>query len=193
VLLSVIFKKPAKEPWFYLFGQVLVFGCLITISVSEWIKDAKHDRQFGNIEHNHSLVELDNKDESHSWFTKDQGYIKVAFRKLESGFTDPNSFHLTSFFTRKRDTTVTSYSDTIYSVYFSYEIAGKKEMFSKVSVFENKASIDIFNQGVESNGDYRKLKHDIDESAREVFDSAKKAIDELPDSIKRKIRKAIGQ
>jgi hypothetical protein len=54
-------------------------------------------------------------------------------------------------------------------------------------------TVDIFNADVQADAQYRKLKNEVDENTREVFDSAKKAIEELPDSVKKEIKKAIEQ
>jgi hypothetical protein len=54
-----------------------------------------------------------------NWVYDNEEYIRIAFNRLESEFTDPNNFDLDAFSVRKKDTVVTGILTllTIFTLY----------------------------------------------------------------------------
>lgn len=192
VIICAIIQKKHAEPWFYITGQVIAFGSIITIVLYQIYLTETHELQFGNIEHNHSFVDL-NGDLPNDSLSLQPEYIKTAFIKLESEFDDPNSFHLTSYFTTKKDTALSTYTETVHTVYFAYNTNENKNkrLFSKVSVLENKAFIEIFNGDALHHGEFKLLKAKHDQQSIEQMNEFKKVLKELPDSTKQQIRESL--
>lgn len=188
VLLSAAFKSPQKEPWLYITAQVTIFvGFTIILAVMN-ITEARAEKKTRNIKHNHLVVDLDS---SYQVISQDHEFIRTAFKKLESTFSNPNNFRLHSYFTKTKDTVLSTYTETVYSVYFAYSTEENDHLFSKISVLENKAYIDILNGDTETNQEYRKLRAKQDQDDQKGLKSAMDAIRELPDSTKKQLRDAI--
>ncbi|OQP61963.1 hypothetical protein A3860_30185 [Niastella vici] len=189
VIICAVVQEKRAEPWFYIGGQVITYGAVAAFILYQFYLTEKHELRFGNIEHNHSMVGLD-RDSIYDSF--DVSYIKTAFLKLESKFKDPNSFHLTSFFTIRRDTVSSNYNETVYTVYFAYTTTPeKKQLFSKISVLENQPTIDIFNGDALHHGEYKYLKAKEKQHQIEQMNEIKEALKDLPDTIKQQMRESL--
>ena len=187
VIICAIIQKKHAEPWFYITGQVIAFGSVLIFLYQMYLTET-HQLRFRNIEHNHSLVGL-NRDPSIPFINQEN--IKTAFIKLESEFDDPNSFYLTNFFTTQRDTLLSTYSETVHTVYFAYNTNENKRLFSKVSVLENKAIIEIFNGDALHHGEFKLLKAKHEQRSIEQTNEFIKVLKELPDSTKQQIRESL--
>jgi len=189
ILICAIIQKKRAEPWFYITGQVIVYGAVLIFILYQMYLTETHNLRFGNIEHNHSMVGLD-RDSSIDIINLD--YVKNAFLKLESTFDDANSFHITSFFTIRRDTVLADHTETVYTVYFAYTTTpDKKRLFSKVSVLENQASIEIYNGDALHNGEYKYLRAKDEQHRIEQINAVKEILKDLPDTIKQEMRKSL--
>jgi hypothetical protein len=190
IIICAIIQKKRAEAWFYITGQVIAFGSVIIFALYQRYLTETHELRFGNIEHNHSFVDL-NGDTANDSLLLHPEYIKTAFIKLEAEFDDPNSFHLTSYFTTKKDTALSTYAETVHTVYFAYNTNENKRLFSKVSVLENKAFMEIFNGDALHHGEYKLLKAKNEQWSIEQTNEFIKALKELPDSTKQQLRESL--
>jgi len=189
VIICAIIQKKHAEPWFYITGQVIAFGSVLIFLYQMYLTQT-HQLQFKNIEHNHFLLGLNRELLTDSAFINPE-YIKTAFIKLEAEFEDPNSFHLTSFFSTERDTALSTYIETVHTVYFAYNTNENKRLFSKVSVLENKALMEIFNGDALHHGEFKLLKAKHEQRSIEQTNEFIKVLKELPDSTKQQLRESL--
>lgn len=154
VIISSIVGSPSKEPIFYFAGQIIPILLIVSFAVYDEYSKRQHEREFGNIEHNRSVLFLDSDGEIRG--STNPVYIKIAFNHLENEFRDKNDFRLNSAFSKKRDSTIGTNTSTFISVYFVYVTKDNKTLFSKVNVFQNKATTEIFNGDPMTNQDFMK-------------------------------------
>jgi hypothetical protein len=185
LILSAIVKKPHREPYFYLSGQIIIIAVIAFFIIHDRLSTYKHERDFGNVEYNHDMVDYDS---THPYsLALEPSYIRAAFKKLEEKFTDPNDFKLRSYKVVTQDTAWTTGTDRIYFIYFTYNILnGQQDRFSKVRVYENNASIEIFNSDPETDAEYQRIKRVGARERKEVKDAIKNATDMLRDSLKKR-------
>lgn len=188
VIICVIVQKRRLERWFYITGQVIAYSSVLIFVYQKYLTE-DHQLKFGNIEHNHLMVGLNKNISNNSY---NQSYLNSAFLKLESEFYDPNSFYLNSFFTTNRDSVLPDHTETVYTVYFDYITTPyEKHLFSKVSVFEYQASIEIFNGDALHNEEYKYLKANEEQRQIEQRHELKEFLKDLPDTAMQQIRKSL--
>lgn len=134
LLISAIVRNPKAEPAIYLFSQLAVFLILCLWMVGEIISSNLKDRATRNIRDNHLFVNFDQVD------AIPPVYVKTAFARFESGFSNPNSFQLFRYATTWKDTLLDSGSDTVYTIYFGYLLKGKA-LYAKTTVFGDVATV----------------------------------------------------
>ncbi|WEK37186.1 MAG: hypothetical protein P0Y53_06710 [Candidatus Pseudobacter hemicellulosilyticus] len=180
VFVTVLVRKPKLEPWFYLSGQLLVVTTIVCLLLVNAYRQAVHRQNFGNIEHNHYLVDLDNK---YSFSARDP-YVQTAFRKLESSFANPNDFRLSAYFSQ-----VTGEDNTVpvYFVYFSYKRKGRGEFFSKIRVLQDSAFVEILGGNPKTNSDFTRQKSRNDSIRNVEIQALQDALQDLPDSARNEI------
>ena len=163
----------------YSFG---VLGLLIAVIIigTDRVKQLKHKENFGNIESNHDVMK--------NWVYDNEEYIRIAFNRLESEFTNPNDFDLDGFSVRKKDTIVNGLTDTTYNIYFVYFLKSDttNKYFSKVSVFTGKPELKIFNIDTKKNEEYLNIKAENEKQEDEAVREINKIVKQLTDSLKNK-------
>ena len=124
------------------------------------------------------------------WVYDNEEYIRIAFNRLESEFTNPNDFDLYAFSVRKKDTIVNGFIDTTYNIYFVYFLKPDttNKYFSKVSVFTNKPQLKIFNMDTKKNEEYMNIKAEKEKEEDGVVREINKIVRQLKDSLKDKDR-----
>jgi hypothetical protein len=182
--LAVVVKRPSAEPYLYLTSQFAVILTIIVFAVKTIYTDRKHKHDLENVKDNHSFVNFEKS--SYSAYSLD--YVRTAFRKLESKFDDPNSFHLEKYSCWWKDTVINSAPDTIYSIHFMY-LKQNRVLFAKVTVLGDSAVInsmdserkpDPENQLMKA-GAYARRLVDLEDLKRSL------QAQDLPDSIRNKI------
>jgi len=125
-----------------------------------------------------------------NWVYDNEEYIRIAFDRLESEFTNPNDFDLDAFSVRKKDTIVNGLIDTTYNIYFVYFLKPDTttKYFSKVSVFTNKPELKIFNIDTKKNEEYINIKVANEKQEDEAVREINKIVRQLKDSLKNKNR-----
>jgi len=123
-----------------------------------------------NMKMNRLMVDYDKRlDDSITSFPNS---IRIAYKKLESKFPNPNDFELTYFGSEKID----SLADT-RSVYFSYKVNGTIELYSKIQVLNDTAHILIFNKSIDDT-EFLNSKRRLDlwglEHIKHIFEETKK-------------------
>ena len=152
----------------------LLIGILNTVS---HYKELAHKKKFGNIEYNRGVM--------NSWVNPDEGYIMIAFSKLESQFPDSNALKLNSFSVHKTDTLADKVNDTIYTVWFTYLLENKQQdtFFSKINVFRSTPAIELFNIKASDNPEFKKRQEKTRKDEEKIFGEIRKAIRQLGDTI----------
>ena len=186
VFVSAIARKPKWEPYFYLSAQILVALVIAGFFISEKYEKYQHEKAFGNIEDNHRFVGIRNGSAEQA----PANFIGKAFVRLESAFSDHNSFRLTKYTTTMIDTLVDSGPGTIHTVYFTY-LFDNKVLFSAVRVFGDSAAISLFNANPGSDKAYQISGQAFDRKKKEDLESLKKALLAMPDSTRKKIVKVL--
>ena len=184
VIISVIAQKPYREHWYYIAGQVIVIGGVIYLILNNIYEARRHQKNYGNIESNHSFVDLDNR------HTSEDEPVKKAFRKLESSFENPNAFHITKYNSYWGDTLRDMRLDSVFLVYFTYTV-DKKELFSKVSVLEDTARIEILHGDARTDPEYLRIMEDWNNMKLEQLESIRESLKDLPDSTRRQLQDTI--
>jgi hypothetical protein len=158
----------------------LLIGILNTVA---HYKEEAHKKKFGNIEYNRGFM--------NSWLNPDEGYINVAFSKLESQFPDSNVLELNSFSVHKTDTVADNVIDTIYTIWFTYRLESQQHdtFFSKINVFRTNAEIELFNLKPRDNAEFRKKQEKSRKYEEEVFGEIRKAMRQIDDSTRRQSQK----
>jgi hypothetical protein len=185
VILSVIFKRPAKEPYFYISGQLIMiltiaaFFCIIRFN--EWL----HEKQFGNIEHNMDAVTFWN---DFNRASNDSTALK-AFKKLESTFSNPNDFRLESWHSHKEDTVINNFVDSLQIVTFTYKENDNDELlFSKVTLLNDVARLDIVGEKASASAEYFKIlkrRSKDDKNIQETLKELEKVLNSSKNSLKK--------
>lgn len=124
------------------------------------------------------------------FFVEDyEQYIRIGFNRLESEFKNPNDFKLDAFSVRKRDTTLNGRQDTVYNIYFTYYLEQDKghKYFSKVSIFDQTPTLQLYNLDTRINDEYLRLKAENDKTEREALQSIKESFQQMPDSTRKAI------
>jgi hypothetical protein len=186
ILLSAIFRRPSKERWFYIIGQVIVFS---SVFLWAYIENKPDTEKSDNVKHNHIFVGL--YPPSADTLFEDQEYIQRAFHTLERSFKSPNDFHLTFFATTTSDTTTAQGDFSVSYIYFAYKDSTKSEHFSKIAVLPDTSVMLIFNGDAHHDRDFKKFRTDSENSIRLQFQEVKKQLDSLPDSTRRRIGEAM--
>ena len=161
---------------------VLALLVVISIVTLDNLKRLKHEENFGNVESNHDVMK--------TWVNDNEGYIRIAFNRLEKEFKNPNDFDLDAFSVRKLDTIINGIQDTIYNVYFVYFLNTdtNNKYFSKVSVLTTKPELKIYNADTRINEEYKKIKAEKEEQEYEMIKNLKDLSDafkSLKDSLKK--------
>jgi len=144
------------------------------------LKRTRHKQNFGNIESNHHVMK--------DWVYDNEEYIRIAFNRLESEFTNPNDFDLDAFSVRKKDTIVNGLIDTTYNIYFVYYLKSDttNKYFSKVSIFTGKPELKIFNIDTKKNEEYLIIKAEKEKQEDEAVREINRIVKQLKDSLKNK-------
>ena len=93
--------------------------------------------------------------------------VKEGFKLLESKFQNKNDFILKSYYTQ--DTLLES-RDTLHIIYFTYEIEEENELFSRIDIFKEKATVNILNESTSSNQEYLAAKKKFEKIKKEKLD-----------------------
>lgn len=178
-------RPAAKKKKIFSIGYSLgVLGLLIAVTIigTDRLKQLKHKENFGNVESNHDVMK--------NWVYDNEEYIRIAFNRLESEFTNPNEFDLDAFSVRKKDTIVHGLIDTTYNIYFVYFLKPDttNKYFSKISVFTGKPELKIFNIDTKKNEEYLNIKAEKEKQEDEAVREINKVFKELKDSLKNKNR-----
>jgi len=136
VIFNVVFKKPKAEPWLYLSVQLIFPLTIAGYLISDRFEQARHRRDFGNVDDNHNLLDIRNPG-----LSPDRQHVRTAFVKLESTFPDPNGVILIRYKSYWRDTMIAERADTLHRVYFTY-LKDKKVHYTKMMVLGDSAVID---------------------------------------------------
>lgn len=152
VILSVLVRKPGKEPWFYVSGQILAFGLLLGFILKENTGLVNRENKFKNASDRYLYIYQDN-------LPFDQKIEKIAIEKLESKFDKPNAFLLSQIYTRHIDTIVSGNKTINHIVYFTYDILERDSLFSKISVLNDTAYIVKFNADATKDNELELLKY----------------------------------
>ena len=188
ILYELNLRRPEKKKKIFSISYsigVLALLVVISILMLDNLKRIKHKENFGNVESNHDVMK--------NWVYDNEEYIRIAFNRLESEFTNPNDFDLDAFSVRKKDTIVNGLFDTTYNIYFVYFLKPDttNKYFSKISVFTGKPELKLYNIDTKKNEEYLKIKaekeKEEDEAVRE-FNKVFKQLKELKDSLKNKNR-----
>lgn len=150
-------------------GLLLISGMFAIRVYNKW-----HYKKYkANIEHNHDVMK---------YFVDDSvSFVRTAFAHLETHFASPNDFNLNTYFIRSRDTIVNGTVDTVYSIYFTYFVSNdNQEKLSKLSVYRNNSSLDLFNIDMKDNKEYLGLKERRDKQVNKTMKELKEFIDSLP-------------
>jgi hypothetical protein len=155
LFLSVIFKRPRKEPLFYLAGQLVII-----ITVSSLIYYSLHKSQaavriMANKTYNHELIESEFKDRYAD--TVVSNIKMICLNELENDFKDPQAFRIVSFYTQVLDTTIHEQKDTVYHVFLLYTTLSKIKRISKISVLNKNAHTEVFNGDPSTNIEFTRL------------------------------------
>jgi len=174
-------QQKRKKIFFYsfCFGLLALLAVTIIAGVNH-TKKINHKKQFGNVESNRAVMK--------DWVYDNEEYIRIAFNRLESEFTNPNDFDLDAFSVRKRDTIVNGLIDTTYNIFFVYFLKPDTttKYFSKVSVFTNKPELKIFNIDTKKNKEYMNIKAEKEKQEDDVVREINKIVKQLNDSLKNK-------
>jgi len=184
IFISAIFRSPSKESYFYFTGQFLIIVIFLSFAGYDIYEKHQHEKEFGNIEHNRSYLHLSRDGENTSY--SNPPYVKTAFNQLENKFPGKNDFRLTDFFPLLRDSTNGTYTDALHLVYFTYTTKDKMEFFSKITVFENKATIQILHGNVLTNQDYINAKSESLKEREKTDKLFNERLKELKKSLKKK-------
>ena len=172
-----------KKKKIFLSGYSFSSLALLTVMIILGVKNAReknHQKQFGNMEANHSVMK--------NWVNDNEDYIRIAFNRLEKEFKNPNDFILDAFSVRKRDTTINGSVDTVYNVYFVYFLNTDpvNKYFSKVSVLATKPELNIYNIDIRNSEEYQKIKKEKETQEQEMIKELNKAYKLLKDSLQKK-------
>ena len=186
VLIYELNLRPAekKNKIFSISYSLSILALLIVITFQGFntLSKQKHKDNFGNIESNHDVMK--------NWVNDNEEYVRIAFNRLESEFTNPNDFDLDAFSVRKKDTIVNGLLDSTYNIYFVYFLKADttNKYFSKVSVFTGKPELKIFNIDTKKNEEYINIKAEKEKQENELVQDLNKVFKQLRDSLKNKNR-----
>ena len=140
--------------------------------------DWYHEKYQANLEQNQSALK--------NLTGQDDEVIKIAIKKLESTFSNPNGFRIHSFYVNSKDTLIGNVNKTISIVTFNYFVGRDFDQvhLSRIFVFNNKVQVFSLNEKI-----YEKNKFTEPNSSiyynKQAIDSFQKQIDHLSDSLKR--------
>jgi hypothetical protein len=178
-LAAVLQKPPMKNKHLIIIASILVlFAGLFALRV---YNKSKHGHLTGNAEKNHDVMKY--------FVHDDEGYVRVAFDRLESEFKNQNDLKLDAFSVRKLDTILNGSEDTVYNVYFVYNLATNmaNKYFSKVSVLRGKPTLELYNLNAKTSPEYLKIKFENGITERDVMRSLKESLQQIPDSTRKVI------
>jgi hypothetical protein len=140
--LSLLTKSERSKKILILAGQLVIVVPLLILVFSKFT-DHQHSDSADNLENNMEfMTKIDP--------TKERPYEMSAFIRLESAFDDPGAFVLNTCLEERKDTLVGKDSLQIHLVYFKYVVSDKKNYYSKMRVFNDSASFEIFNGDVKN-------------------------------------------
>lgn len=170
-VISLLFGKDKNE-FSYLSGQIIsCIGLLIILTIVSY-KHQDYQNNFSNIESNNDVMKY--------FVSETEPYVKIAFKKLESSFSNPNDFSLNSFHVRKTDTSTNNIVDTVYTVYFTYSRNEKKgEWLSKLNVFQSNAELQYINLPAHENKEYQAVKQSFTTENKQQIEEAEKVINQM--------------
>jgi hypothetical protein len=164
VIISVIFKTPRKERWFYASGQILAFGLVLIFILKKSSDSENREDKFKNARDRYLYL-------YHDSLYSDMRIERTAIEKLESEFDAPNSFLLNTHFTIPHDTIISGKKTTVYDVYFAYDAVEKDSLFSKIIVLNDSAFIVKFNVDVNSDEEFQRIQTDVPREFKKIPDS----------------------
>ena len=164
LILSQVFKKLKNVQLLYIYPQVLAIALFLFYAYSD-NKTPQTDID-DNKKWNHLMVDYEKSlDDSLITFPN---HIRIGYQKLESQFSNPNEFRLTSFGSERIDS-----SNKKWIVYFTYTSLQNIENYSKVEVINDTPRVISFNMSAKDS-DFLVIKHRLDKSA---FEKIKKIYD----------------
>lgn len=166
VLISVLFRTPRKERWFYACGQLIAFAILMGFIIKKNTKLADREEKFRNASNSYLYLYQD----SLPFNMKNE---KIAIEKLSSKFKKPNSFLLTSLYTFPRDTTISGKKSTAYEIYLAYDTIESDSLFSKIILLNDRAYIEKFNTYANTDEEFQRILSEIPREFKKTPDSAK--------------------
>src|SRR5687768_13856346 len=112
IVISVIARKPAIDPYFYLAGQLIIVAAIAAFWIVAMYEGGQRQKNFGNIEDNESYIK---------WMVDDERreVVRMAYLKLTEKFPE-NSFILAGHKINFRDTTVENIKQSIYTIHLAY-------------------------------------------------------------------------
>ena len=148
VIFDVVFKMPKAEPWLYLFAQLIFPLMMVGFLIDGRLERARHERDFGNVDANHDLLDIRNPE-----LSPDMQHVRTAFVKLESTFPNPNGVFLIKYRSYWRDTLIGERPDTMHRVYFTY-LKDKRVHYTRMMVLGDSAVIDSLELPARPTGGY---------------------------------------
>ena len=158
-------------------GYIICLSLFVFATLCFKLMDWYHEKYQANFEQNQSaLKNLPGQDEE---------TIEIAFKKLESTFSNSNDFRLRSFYVNSKDTLIGKVYKTFSIVTFNYFVGRDFDQLhlSRVLVFNNKAQIFSLNEKIYEKGKFTDPNSSVYYN-KKAIDSFQKQIDNLPDSIK---------
>jgi hypothetical protein len=164
MLLSVIFRKPAKENLFYWIGQFMSLA--LVVSLLGFAAFQTREGNLTNDEKNKKLI--DNLARGASAYA-----IVLAFDTLRAHFKDPNGFLLYSTTTyvlskdslnhELRDINVEA-QDSLFNVYLFYDFPRlrEKDFYAKVRVTGTQVKLEKKDVDVSTSAEYKHMQHVMD-------------------------------
>ena len=183
IIYELKLRRPEKKKKIFSVSYsigILVLLVVISLLFLDNLKRLKHKENFGNVESNHDVMK--------NWVNDKEEYLRIAFFRLESEFTNPNDFDLDAFSVRKKDSMVDGRIDTTYNIYFAYFLKPDttNKYFSKVSVFTGKPELKIFNIDTKKNEEYINIKAEKEKLEDEAVRDFNKIVKQLKDSLNNK-------
>lgn len=170
--ISLVTKKD-KENSAFLWGQILSCILLLVFATVRAYDDWKYRNYESNIESNRDVMQYE--------VNENEPYIRAAFNKLETSFSNPNELRLHSFHVHKQDTVINSVKDTVYTIYFTYFLNGSRnqERLSKFTVLQNKAELHFIHQLADTTKEYQESKNAFREENKDHIEEAEKLMKQM--------------
>lgn len=170
--ISLVTKKD-REDTAFLWGQIISCILLLMFATVRGYDDWKYRNYESNIESNRDVMQYEVNDDEH--------YIRTAFNKLETSFSNPNEFRLHSYHVHKQDTVINSVQDTVYTIYFTYYLNGSstQERLSKFTILQNKPELHFIHQLADTTKEYQESKNTFREENKEHIQEAEKLMKQM--------------